>query len=328
MRHAFLLALPALVVIACVGDEGIAARADAGGANVDGGGPVGSDGGTVVDGGAETDSGAGQDSSSGDSGASDSGASDAGADSGPWTPAKLAALALWLDGDSATANVNGTVDTWNDKSSHQNNATTAMASQRPVLLTGVNAVGAHQALRFDGAATFFTITDSASLRWSQSFVMEVVFRHAAAAGQETGPIYNKQTATVLNAPQGPNLVLAALLGSPHAAFIEGEVGPNKFIDTDKSGSGFTSDVPHRVRFAWDSGTTTATLQLDKTTAVTSVIAGVTGLDATGHDAHIGVDPNNFFLKADVAEIVALAGATVTTTDVTLVQAYLDTKYGL
>jgi hypothetical protein len=59
-----------------------------------------------------------------------------------------------------------------------------------------------------------------------------------------------------------------------------------------------------------------------------VESSVIGLDATGHDVLIGKDLNNNFLKGDLAEIVVITGATVADADVTALQGFLDTKYGL
>ena len=99
---------------------------------------------------------------------------------GPWTPARIAGVALWLDGDNAVADVNGRVATWTDKSGAGNDATTVADGQKPVLLTGASGLNTHHALHFDGAATFMTIADKASLRWTQSFVIEAVFRRIEA----------------------------------------------------------------------------------------------------------------------------------------------------
>ncbi len=218
------------------------------------------------------------------------------------------------------------MDTWTDKSSSHNNAATANASQKPAVVTGAGAINGRQALRFDGATSFFTIADNASIRFTQSFVMEAVFRHAAAVASEDLPIYNKQTGAVLTNPKGPALLIGSGLTNPYPSYIEGLAQSNLFLDTDKV-TGFAAGV-HRTRMAWDLGTTTLTLQVDKDAASTGVKAGVTGLDATGHDALIGKDLDGNFLKGDLAELVILTGAKVADADVTQLQAYLDKKYGL
>ncbi|MEA2747301.1 MAG: hypothetical protein QOI41_1444, partial [Myxococcales bacterium] len=54
----------------------------------------------------------------------------------------------------------------------------------------------------------------------------------------------------------------------------------------------------------------------------------TGTDAAGENVTIGKSAAGGFLKADVAEIIAIAGATIDATDMTMLEAYLDKKYGL
>jgi hypothetical protein len=247
---------------------------------------------------------------------------------GPWTPSRIKGLSLWLDGDAAKANVNGTVDTWNDKSSFKNDAKTTTDAQKPVLLAGVSSINGHQALQFDGVAKYFTIADSASLQWTQSFVIEAVFRHAQATSSEVGAIYSKATGGFLPDPpnHGPALILATVGSSPYPAYLDLAVGPPAEIVTSST-AGFPPGT-HRVRASWDSPSNTLSLQIDKMTPVSAVKSGVTGLAAIGQDVMIGATFNNYRLKADIAEIVAVAGATVDPADVATLQSYLDTKYGL
>lgn len=307
MRSLSLFAVPVVFVIACVGSESSTPTA-----SPDAGVGTGDSGGGSPDGSSPVDS--------------STPVVDAADGAGPWTPAQLGGLALWLDGDAATSNVNGTVDVWTDKSANHTNATTANASQKPLLQTGGSAINGHQALRFDGATSFFTIADGASLRFTQSFVIEVVFRHAAATASEDLPIFSKQTDTVLNNPKGPVLLIASSLSSPYPSYMEAVVGAGAFIDTEKN-TGFTAGT-HRARMAWNLGTMTLSTQLDKGVVASAVENNVTGLDAVGHDVLIGKDLNSNFLKADLAEIVVITGATIADADVTTLQGFLDTKYGL
>jgi hypothetical protein len=243
---------------------------------------------------------------------------------GPWSPTDIKGLVLWLDGDAATANVNGTVDTWNDKSTFKNHAKTTTDAQKPVLLTAAGSINGHQALRFDGTSKFFTITDSVSLQWSESFVIEAVFRHnAPATGIEFGPIYSKVTAQQIGA-SGPLLGIGADTSPPHSWTAEIEVSPSAFI----AGDAFSVGAPHRVRAGWDLASKTLSIQIDKATVVSAVENSVTGLATVGRDALIGNNQNNQLLTADLAEIVAIARTTVDPADVALLQAYLDKKYGL
>lgn len=92
---------------------------------------------------------------------------------------------------------------------------------------------------------------------------------------------------------------------------------------------FDEGVAHRVRAAWDATTTTLSIQLDKAAPVSEVQTGVTGTDAIGHDVLLGrAFGGTQHLKADIAEIVAVAGATIDQNDILMLQTYLDAKYGL
>jgi hypothetical protein len=297
-------AVPAIFLLACVGDPAPT-------------GPVGG-----ADSGADT------------SVPADASTADAATDSGvvpdtsvPWDPSQIAGLVLWLDADSVVANVNGHVDAWSDKSPSKNDAKAANEAQKATLLTGGVGINGHQALRFDGTTSFYTIADSASLQWSQSFVIEAVFRHPPASAAELGAIYNKQTATALNNPMGPSLNVGASMAYPgYPTFVDFQLAPNSDITSDASDGGLPPGA-HRVRAAWDAATNTLSIQADTQPTVQAVKA-ITGYGAAGHDAKIGVDPNGFYLKSDLAEVVAIAGNTVAPGDVVKLQTYLDKKYGL
>ena len=108
--------------------------------------------------------------------ASDSSPSDATTDeaAGPFTPAALDAdgsLALWLQATSSTITTsNGFVEQWSDLSKNHNDAKNPTTG--PVV--DANAVGGHDALRFQNVT--LTIADNASLRFGtdQIFVAAVM----------------------------------------------------------------------------------------------------------------------------------------------------------
>jgi hypothetical protein len=258
----------------------------------------------------------------GDSG----GGADAGADvdaTGPWTPAQIKGLVLWLDGDTATADVNGRVATWSDKSGVHNDGTTAVDAQKPVLLTGASGLNTHQALHFDGAATFMTIAEKASLKWTQSFVIEAVFRRIEASG---APIFWKSSASA-----GVFMSMGTENVTPSVSFPQVAINVSGYgLPTDNN-IVFPVGVPHRARAAFDASSSTISLQLDKLAPVTRVVAppGVAAYDAPGVDVLLGKQPiTNRYLKADIGELIAIAGAAVDPADVTMLQSYLDAKYGL
>jgi hypothetical protein len=248
---------------------------------------------------------------------------------GPWTPARIAGIALWLDADTAVADVNGRVATWTDRSGAGNDATTVADAQKPVLLTGASGLNAHHALHFDGAATFMTIADKASLRWTQSFVVEVVFRRIEAP---RAPIFSKQTpdAVVQNSYHGVLVSMGTTQFNPTTIrpVVDVQLGSGYGEETYYN-TPFLEGVAHRVRGAWDATTTTVSIQLDKAAPLSGVQTGITFVDAVGHDALLGHSfAGGAFLKADIAEIVAVAGATIDPNDILMLQTYLDAKYGL
>ena len=51
-------------------------------------------------------------------------------------------------------------------------------------------------------------------------------------------------------------------------------------------------------------------------------------DGAGVDVLIKNRTGSRFLKADIGELVAIAGASIDPAEVTMLQTYLDTKYGL
>jgi hypothetical protein len=242
---------------------------------------------------------------------------------GPWTPAKIKGLVMWLDGDNATADVNGRVAAWSDKSGLHNDGTTAVDAQKPVLLTGASGLNTHQAVHFDGATTFMTIAEKASLKWTQSFVIEAVFRRIEASG---APIFWKSSASA-----GVFMSMGTENATPSVRFPEVAITVSGYgIFTDYN-SVFPEGVPHRARAAFDSSSATISLQLDKLAPVSRIVAppGVATYDAPGVDVLIGKQPiTNRYLKADIGEIVAVAGATIDPADILMLQTYLDAKYGL
>jgi hypothetical protein len=87
----------------------------------------------------------------------------------------------------------------------------------------------------------------------------------------------------------------------------------------------------RSRRAFDTSTATISLQLDKLAPVSRIVAspGAGPYDAAGLDVLIGKNSQSTrFLKADIGELVAIAGTSIDAADITMLQSYLDAKYGL
>ncbi len=115
--------------------------------------------------------------------------------------------------------------------------------------------------------------------------------------------------------------------STYKPFVRVDLGSNHIRDTYVLAP-FAEGVPHRLRAAWDAPTSTLSIQLDKGTTSSGVETGIAGTDAPGRDVLIGRAVSSGYVKADIGEIVAVAGVTIDPADILMLQTYLDTKYGL
>lgn len=246
---------------------------------------------------------------------------DAATEQAPWTPAQLTGLALWLNADTATADVSSKVSTWLDQSPNHNDAKQTTEANAPYFAsTNING---HKAVHFDKATpTSLTIADSASLQWNQSFVVEIVVRHPQATGAEIGAIYVKQQTS--GAYAGPSININATT-NPYNAYASFQITSNDFI-----GALAQTPVdanPHRIHASWDG--TNAALRIGTAAPITAAYTGVSGVGANGQPATVGcATGGGFCYNGDVAEIVAVAGATINANDIALLEAYLDAKYKL
>ena len=166
------------------------------------------------------------------------------------------------------------------------------------------------------------------MQWKNSFVVEAIVRHTKASSVETGMLYYKPApATPFS---GPELIIGTGGASayPMYAAFKINITPGTQVDTTAQAAP-TEDSAHRVRAAWDAATTSLSVQVDKSALVTKSYPAATGLDAPGSDVNLGQGGSGFFpYTGDIAEIVAVAGVTISPADVTQLDAYLDTKYGL
>jgi hypothetical protein len=249
---------------------------------------------------------------------------DANVDAGPWTPKRIKGIAFWFDSDTLAAS-GSVVETWSDSSGNGNNAS-ALVGQRPVLLSGPAGIFARNAVQFTGAQ-YFSISDSASTRWTTSFVFEAIIRQTTQTVANQSPLYAKESSNDSLSRTGLDVLLPTELASQLKPDLDVELGHTFEIHTDTAG--LSVDTPHRVRAAFDSSSRLFTLQIDKGAAVTAAAMpnDVVGLDATGRNAMIGYDLINY-LKSDVAEIVAVTGDNIDPADITMLDTYLDTKFGL
>lgn len=239
----------------------------------------------------------------------------------PWSPTDLSGLALWLTGDTATQDVSSKVSTWTDQSPNHNDAKQTTEANAPYFAAaGING---HKAIHFDHAAsTFLVLADTASLQWNH-FVIEFVLRHAAATGAEWGTLYIKQSTT---APYAGPVVDLLAVSSPYATYVSFQTDGNTAIGS-KTTTVLPDTVAHRLHVSWD-GSNLA-IQIDKGAPFTGT-GSSTGTGAVGAMASIGCNGTAGMqcLNGDIAEIVAVAGTTINSSDITTLESYLDTKYGL
>ena len=242
----------------------------------------------------------------------------------PWDPSQLAGIALWLDGDGASPDANSKISTWSDKSGNANDAKQPTPAKAPALASTM--INGHKAVHFAGSV--LVIADKASLQWKKSFVVEAIVRHTKASSVETGMLYYKPAPA--SPFSGPELIVGTGGASayPLYAALKIDITPGTQVDTSAQAAP-SEDAAHRVRASWDAVATTLSIQIDKSAAVTKSYPAATGLDATGSDVNVGQGGSGFFpYTGDIAELVAVAGATVSPADVAQLDAYLDAKYGL
>jgi hypothetical protein len=262
--------------------------------------------------------------------ATDSGITDAATEQGAWSPIQLSGLALWLTGDTAVQDINSKIATWSDQSTHHNDATQSTEALAPYFAT--TPINGHKAVHFDGTAhTGLAIADATSLQWSQSFVVEIVIRPNAPT--VIGTLYQKQSQ--VSPYSGPviNLFGLAVSNPAYVGFQldnASTLGSKTTTAVTEPAADAGALVAHRIHVSWD-GTSTAAVQVGKNAPLTGTF-GSTGLAAVGSEAYIGCNQPDSGLTlcywGDIAEIAALAGATINPADISMLESYLDTKYGL
>ncbi len=159
--------------------------------------------------------------------------------SGPWTPARLPGLALWLDAsDAATLrqNSDGTtaaaadtdpVGCWADKSGYGRHATQAVsAGRRPVTRTGVQ--NGLSVVRFDGVDDFLTAAaslDNGTGGWAAFLVVASTATAAGFQGALTlNEFANNSNYTYLSLQDTTTAPAENRFAVTNAASAVGEVG--------------------------------------------------------------------------------------------------------
>jgi hypothetical protein len=247
------------------------------------------------------------------------------ADASAWTPRSLAGLVLWLDGTKGVQTSGGAVTSWEDQSGLANDATpSAPGSSAPALVA--NAIGGAPAVRFDGASRF-VIPDDPSLQFGTGdFVVAVVARHTTPSdvGWGYGLLYIKYQvafpftgpALVANYEEGSTQIAAqlvyhqAVIGTAQEGLNDGQ--PRSLVMRRRAAPGLAS----------------LELRLNGETSATSTgSAYAIDVSAPGRPVFVGGTPDLQDIVGDIAEVVAVNGAT-SDADVAALECYLEAKYGL
>jgi hypothetical protein len=224
--------------------------------------------------------------------------------SGAWTPADLPNLALWLDASDVETFTFGTgsrVATWADKSGNGRDFTQATAESRP------NRTG------------------------TQNSLSTVVFTHPEhMTGTTFGPSTSTFTICGVAAPTAAAIRVYFSLGSDNHAAIShrglgnsygGLIGGVAWLTTSTTGdtSGFSIGLVRR------SGGTN-TVRRNATDLTVTDGGSSTPLSASG-SMWLGGD-NAEKVAVDIAEIIVLDGTSVSGTDLTSLETYLNDKWAV
>jgi hypothetical protein len=257
-----------------------------------------------------------------DSAASD--VADLDAETGPWTPAQLPNLALWLDAEVSVGTASNAVLTWTDRSGHGHVATEALADRRPSLVP--SALNGHSVIRFDGQNDSLAIPDAESLRWGTGdFTIELVgsFTNATNVGDGYGLLFAKQNTDY---PYPGPAMFANYPVPLHSTTYVAQLNVAAAVPTSTAGF---NDGKARLYGARREGTT---LEVRVNGAISgSASVAAVDISAPGQFVFVGGQQTSSgviqALQGDVAEIVAIGGTT-SASDRAKLEAYLKTKYGL
>ena len=231
---------------------------------------------------------------------------DVGDAAGPWTPKKLPALALWLDGSvGVTAAVGNKVSKWADQSGNGNDATQQSATLQPILAPG--AINNRDGLYFDktGSPVALNIASPNQASMAGDFTVMVVFK-SALLSSTAGDLFRAEASSTTDAllqVAPPDLIASvAVSGSGKAAFAPQAI--------------FGDGKPHFVGMRRSA----AKLEVLADGASASVVSPPAG--DVGGKFIIGGQ-----IKGPIAEVVLSTG-TVDDTALGLLNAYLKKKYAL
>lgn len=310
-----------LMLPACGGGSTTSTSPDAASPGSDSGNKPDSGNGKDSGGGGHKDSGGGKesggsDSAGGEASTQEGGNGEGGSEGGTFSVATLPGLALWLDAAKGiTMNAGGSVSTWADQSTNGNDATNAV--EEPVYVA--SDFNGLPGLSFMGG-THLTIADSATstLRFGTGdFFVAVVLKWSGTTLD--GLIYSKQIDTT-----SPYYGVGMF-----ANFSEGSASTSLGLQTSatdyvQSAQGLNDGKPI---LAWVArGVDILTVSVAGV-ATTNPLTVADDADAPDFPAYIGASPTGEALTGDIAEMIAVKG-TISAADLTSLEAYLNTKYGL
>jgi hypothetical protein len=276
------------------------------------------------------------DSGGADTGSHDSAMPDASADTStdspmeamaPWDPSKLGtALVTWLDAGQGVVLAGASVNEWLDQSPPCKANMSACANAGPVGAAPTQVMGVvhgHPVIRFDGTSDqYLTIGDTASLQWGVGdFAVFAVVSYTNTASTNSNTGYGTIWGKVDN--NGLGFILFGNDGGAGTGAIRAQFSASFYATS--AGQNYNSGAFHYIgglRYGnalW--------VRADGTSVQTTSASG-TDVSTTGSAVYIGARNNNTqMLKGDIAEILAVKG-TVTATDISNIETYLKTKYGL
>jgi hypothetical protein len=258
------------------------------------------------------------------------GGSDA-ADTGvPFTPAQLPNLALWLVGDKGVSVASNKVTTWADQSGQNNHATQTVGDRQPTQV--VNALNGHTVVRFDGLRNSLHVGEAPSLQWGTGdFTIEMVVSYTNQLSGTTdspyGLLLSKQSQT------GPEYTGVGFWANYPIPAIDSvlalQLQATNSQHVKSTMNGLNNGAP-RILGGRRFGGTNVQVRINGALAGEGVLNTI-NIDTSGTFLFIGGQekPTGVIqaLKGDIAEIVAVGGP-LTTLQLTQLETYLKTKYGL
>jgi hypothetical protein len=246
---------------------------------------------------------------------------------GGWTVTSITGLVLWLDANKGVTTSGSSISAWADQSGQSNDAASGTAT--PTLVS--SSINSLPAAHFvSSSAQYVTITDATTLQWG------------------TGDYYVAVVAKFDNNPDGGITTgigaLYTKLGSGSGAlFFANDYNYALSIDggtTDvTAGLSSLEDPSTEVQYAASyndgsprlyavmraSGTETLRVNASQVASSTSSV----DVTESGFNVEIGLMSSlpAAALDGDIAEVIAVKG-TLSSTDLTNVESYLTTKYGL